>query len=51
MSIIHWLTISILSFNIGYYIGRWVGRSQERGRTIRAKLYGNMEEEGQADND
>lgn len=51
MKTIHWLIISILSFNIGYYVGRWVGRSQERGKTIRARLCGDMEDKAQANSD
>ncbi|MFC1716562.1 hypothetical protein ACFL6S_23040, partial [Candidatus Poribacteria bacterium] len=34
MKTIHWLIISILLFDVGYYIGRWVGRSQGRGKAL-----------------
>ena len=44
MKTIHWLIISILLFDTGYYIGRWVGRSQERGKVIRARLFGGEKE-------
>ncbi|MFC1715860.1 hypothetical protein ACFL6S_19480 [Candidatus Poribacteria bacterium] len=40
MTTIHWLIISIFLFDTGYYIGRWVGCSQERGKALRAKLFG-----------
>lgn len=49
MKTIHWVIISIFSFNIGYYIGRWVGRSQERGKVIRANLYRRKREKEGAD--
>ena len=39
MTTIHWLIISIFLFDTGYYIGRWVGRSQELGKALRAKLF------------
>ncbi|MBD3182314.1 hypothetical protein GF312_08480 [Candidatus Poribacteria bacterium] len=35
MTTIHWLIISIGLLNVGYYLGRWVGRSQGRRENIR----------------
>ena len=43
MTTMQWLVISISLFDIGYYIGRWVGRSQEKRKAFRAKLFGDRE--------
>jgi hypothetical protein len=30
MTTTHWLIICLITLNVGYYLGRWVGRSQGR---------------------
>lgn len=38
MTTTHWLIISLVLLNVGYYLGRWVGRSQGRREVLKRKL-------------
>ena len=45
MTTTHWLIISLVLLNVGYYLGRWVGRSQGRREVLKRKLGTNRMQE------
>ena len=38
MTTTHWLIISLVLLNVGYYLGRWVGRNQGRREVLKREL-------------
>ena len=45
MTTTHWLIISLVLLNVGYYLGRWVGRIQGRREVLKRKLGTNRMQE------